>query len=193
MISLLEFAKSQNNLKLEFCKHLYFKGTRIGTVPAKVETELHRFSNLFEIFDDHIDILENENLTQMFEDFLLKLKSEGRFVSLKGWRNEHFRVGLDLGKPPLFSMDRGAVPLFGFFQYGVQLNGYVVNETGQISIWMQKRSDTKKCWPGRYDNIAGGGLPVGFDVFDNMAKEAFEEANIPEELVRKAIPSGSIR
>ena len=43
--------------------------------------------------------------------------------------------------------------MFGLRQYGVDVNGYIKNENGQISIWMQKRSTTKPTWPGRWDNF----------------------------------------
>ena len=50
-------------------------------------------------------------------------------------------------------MERSATCLFGLRQYGVDINGYVVDENGDISVWMQKRSINKSTWPGKLDNF----------------------------------------
>ena len=50
-------------------------------------------------------------------------------------------------------MERSATCLFGLRQYGVDINGYVVDENGDISVWMQKRSINKPTWPGKLDNF----------------------------------------
>ena len=57
------------------------------------------------------------------------------------------------GQVPMFAMERSATCMFGLRQYGVDVNGYIKDENGQISIWMQKRSTTKPTWPGRWDNF----------------------------------------
>ena len=43
--------------------------------------------------------------------------------------------------------------MFGLRQYGVDVNGYVIDENDQISVWLQKRAVTKPTWPGRWDNF----------------------------------------
>ena len=50
-------------------------------------------------------------------------------------------------------MERSATCLFGLRQYGVDINGYVVDENGDISVWMQRRSISKPTWPGKLDNF----------------------------------------
>ena len=50
-------------------------------------------------------------------------------------------------------MERSATCLFGLRQYGVDINGYVVDENGDISVWMQRRSINKPTWPGKLDNF----------------------------------------
>ena len=57
------------------------------------------------------------------------------------------------GQVPMFAMERSATCMFGLRQYGVDVNGYIKDANGQISIWMQKRSTTKPTWPGRWDNF----------------------------------------
>ena len=53
----------------------------------------------------------------------------------------------------LFTMERSATCMFGLRQYGVDVNGYIKDDNGQISVWLQKRSVTKPTWPGRWDNF----------------------------------------
>jgi hypothetical protein len=43
--------------------------------------------------------------------------------------------------------------LFGFHQYGVDINGYVNHPDQGKCLWMQRRSKTKETWPGRLDTF----------------------------------------
>lgn len=43
--------------------------------------------------------------------------------------------------------------LFGIKRCGVHVNGYVKNDDGSKSVWIQKRSYTKPTWPGKLDNM----------------------------------------
>lgn len=61
-------------------------------------------------------------------------------------------------------MDRSATCLFGIRNYGVDINGYVRHPTQGLCIWLQQRSDTKQTWPGKWDNMVGGGLSVGYGI-----------------------------
>lgn len=81
-------------------------------------------------------------------------------------------------------MDRSATCLFGIRNYGVDINGYVRHPTRGLCIWLQQRSDTKQTWPGKWDNMVGGGLSVGYGIEETAVKEAFEEASIPEALIK---------
>ena len=66
---------------------------------------------------------------------------------------ETFDIRQSMGMPPLFAMDRAAVDLFGFLQYYVNVNGYVRNEDGSTSVWLQKRSLHKSRDPGKLDSF----------------------------------------
>ena len=43
--------------------------------------------------------------------------------------------------------------MFGLRQYGVDINGYVMDPERGLCVWMQKRSITKPTWPGKWDNF----------------------------------------
>ena len=48
---------------------------------------------------------------------------------------------------------QSAIDLFGFLSYGIDINAYVVNEDGSISIWLQRRALTKFIDPGKLDSF----------------------------------------
>ena len=45
------------------------------------------------------------------------------------------------------------IGMFGLRQYGVDINGYVMDPEKGLCIWMQKRSVSKPTWPGKWDNF----------------------------------------
>lgn len=89
-------------------------------------------------------------------------------------------------------MDRSATCLFGIRNYGVDINGYVRHPTLGLCIWLQQRSDTKQTWPGKWDNMVGGGLSVGYGIEETAIKEAAEEASIPSDLVKNIVSAGCV-
>lgn len=72
------------------------------------------------------------------------------------------------------------------------MNGYVVLPDGTKELWVARRSTTKPTWPGMLDHIVAGGQPAGISLADNVVKECQEEAGIPEQLARKAVPVGVV-
>lgn len=43
--------------------------------------------------------------------------------------------------------------LFGVCNYGVDINGYVMDKEKGLCLWLQRRSPTKQTWPGKWDNM----------------------------------------
>lgn len=101
------------------------------------------------------------------------------------FRDEFYGVSQALEKKPLFKIRRGASSYFGFRNYGVHLNGYVF-KNNKMYMWIGKRAANKQVAPNKLDHIVGGGLPIGLSVFENLVKEAQEEANIPIEYLQQA-------
>lgn len=96
------------------------------------------------------------------------------------------------GHKALLKMDRSATCLFGIRNYGVDINGYVRHPKLGLCIWLQQRSDTKQTWPGKWDNMVGGGLSVGYGIEETAVKEAAEEASIPSDLVKNIVSAGCV-
>lgn len=80
----------------------------------------------------------------------------------------------------------------GIRNYGVDINGYVRDPQRGLCIWLQQRSDTKQTWPGKWDNMVGGGLSVGYGIKETAVKEAAEEASIPSDLVKHIVSAGCV-
>jgi Domain of unknown function (DUF4743)/NUDIX domain len=107
------------------------------------------------------------------------------------WRNETFDVMVRWGDPPIFRLDRGAVPFFGVRAYGVHLNGYRFID-GRLHLWIGRRAPDKRIAPDKLDNIVAGGMGNGHGIFETLVKESEEEGGIPEFLVKHAVPVGAV-
>ena len=82
-------------------------------------------------------------------------------------------------------VERAAAALLGIKCYGVHMNGYVRGGDGQKSLWVARRSPSKATFPGMLDHLVAGGQPYGIGCADNLVKECWEEACIPERLARQ--------
>ena len=107
------------------------------------------------------------------------------------WRNETFDVAPHWGDPPIFRLDRGAVPFFGVRAYGVHLNGYR-RDGDRYSLWIGKRASNKQVSPGKLDNMVAGGIGNGYGAAATLAKEAEEEAGVTAALVARATAAGAL-
>eukprot|EP00884_Botryococcus_braunii_P009748 jgi/Botrbrau1/18775/Bobra.0386s0093.1 len=119
---------------------------------------------------------------------LKEMKEEGL---IEGWRDELFPVISAFDAQPFCLMERAAVTYFGIKGYGIHVNGYVEGPEG-IKLWVARRSANKPTWPGKLDHIVAGGQPYGLSCEDNVVKECEEEASVPEELARTAMPVGCV-
>lgn len=52
-------------------------------------------------------------------------------------------------------LKRSFIPtgLLGVLQYGVHVNGYFTDGSGQVFMWLARRSPTKQTWPSKLDQI----------------------------------------
>ncbi|KAI9203371.1 NUDIX hydrolase domain-like protein, partial [Polychytrium aggregatum] len=135
-----------------------------------------------------------EERTHAIEAVLLHWKSLSvpAFRGLNGWRHERFGV-YDNSGSLAFAVERSGASLLGSRCYGCHLNGYIRDPaSGQIKMWIARRSLKKPTHPGALDNIVGGGLPTGSSPLANIIKECAEEAGIPDHLASKVTPCGTI-
>jgi len=95
------------------------------------------------------------------------------------------------GAPPIFRLDRGAVPFFGTRAYGVHLNAYRGDGDAML-LWVGRRAPDKRVAPDKLDNLVAGGIGNGYGVEETLVKEADEEAMIAPELIAQAVPAGAV-
>ncbi|MCB1775017.1 MAG: DUF4743 domain-containing protein [Gammaproteobacteria bacterium] len=91
----------------------------------------------------------------------------------------------------LCTVDRAAAALLGIRSFGQHLNGFVRRDDG-IHMWIGRRARDRLLFPGALDNMVAGGLPHDLDLAQNLVKECREEADVPEDLARRAVPVGAI-
>ncbi len=106
-------------------------------------------------------------------------------------RDERYPVLAEWGAPLLATVDRGAAVALGIKSFGIHVNGVVETAEGPL-LWIAKRAADRALAPGKFDNIVAGGQPAGLTLAENLVKECGEEAAIPAELARQAMPTGTI-
>ena len=95
--------------------------------------------------------------------------SAGRRRPVPKWRNEIFDVAPRWGAPPVFRLDRGAVPFFGVRAYGVHLNGYRRGRGRARSMGRPARPD-KRVAPDKLDNLVAGGIGNGHGLLETSPR-----------------------
>eukprot|EP00042_Codosiga_hollandica_P051889 m.647576 g.647576 ORF g.647576 m.647576 type:complete len:305 (+) comp58373_c0_seq21:35-949(+) len=111
--------------------------------------------------------------------------------ALLGWREEQFAVSERFGGEVLFSMERSATGLVGSRRFGVHVNGYLFKD-GVMHMWIARRSMKKQTYPGKLDNIVGGGVSSGMSAWQTVLKECEEEASMPEEITKSLKSVGAV-
>ncbi|XP_054275418.1 uncharacterized protein LOC128994711 [Macrosteles quadrilineatus] len=171
-------------------------GRQVGLIRPNVLSKLSKYPEVFSFQKNCVTLnpafRDYTERSAKIEEVLKECRAQGTFITLKGWRDECYEVRAGFSSEPLFKMDRSATCLFGICNYGVDINGYVMDPEKGLCIWLQRRSPTKQTWPGRWDNMVGGGLSVGYGVLETAYKEAEEEASIPPELMTKLRSGGSV-
>ena len=164
---------------------------RVGLVRRDNAALLRRFSDLFAVGADAVRLVAQGDAAALSAAVDAAVKVLAAEHGVPRWRNETFDVMPRWGMPPLFRLDRGAVPFFGTRAYGVHLNGYC-RAGGQVMLWVGRRSPDKEVAPGKLDNLVAGGIGNGHGVADTLVKEGEEEAGILPELIARAVPVGAV-
>jgi 8-oxo-dGTP pyrophosphatase MutT (NUDIX family) len=164
---------------------------RIGRVRRDNAALLSRFGDIFAVEKDCVRLVASGDaaaVSAAVDRVVDVLVGEHRIPK---WRNETFDVAAHWRAPPVFRLDRGAVPFFGCRAYGVHLNGYR-RENGSFLLWIGRRAANKRIDPDKLDNLVAGGIGSGYDIEDTLKKEGLEEAAIPGELIARAMPVGAL-
>ena len=135
------------------------------------------------------DALVNpQDRTMAIEEMLEILRTEDPKLSKL---NEKYAVKGNINGKTLMEIDRGAADFFGILNTGVHLNG-ITNDHENKKMWVATRSHQRKTFPGELDNMVAGGQPSNITRQENVVKECYEEASIPEELAKASEPKGFV-
>jgi len=170
---------------------LLFADRRIGWLRRDNAAALGRFGRVFAVEADRVRLLANgdaDAVSGAVDEVVEALVADHLVPK---WRNETFDVAERWGGPPVFRIDRGAVPFFGVRAYGVHLNGYRRDGT-TLSLWIGRRAPDKRVDPDKLDNLVAGGIGSGYAALATLEKEGGEEAGIAATLIRRAQPVGAI-
>ncbi|XP_040048350.2 thiamine pyrophosphokinase 2 isoform X2 [Gasterosteus aculeatus] len=199
---ILQLLRRMNNFYLpgsrrSECLRFEVNGAQVGWVPPHVASVLTRYPKVFcpprrgalslcPSWDS------NETRSAAVDSVLRTERQGGSLTCLKGWRDEKYSVMPKFFDPPLMWMERAATSLFGVKRYGVHVNGYTIGNSGEVSMWLARRSLTKQTYPGLLDNVAAGGIAAGVSIKNTLVKECQEEACIPATLAEKACPVANV-
>ncbi|XP_068718299.1 uncharacterized protein [Montipora capricornis] len=184
------------------CKPFIVDGTQVGYISQHVSTFLSSYGNVFfTVKKDNGEILHmtlNPEIktfaerTEIIAEVMVDLRQKDVFGTLRGWRDEMYPVMASFDSKPCFMMERSAACLLGVLQYGVHINGYFTDQSGQFFMWVARRSPTKQTWPSKLDQIVAGGIICGEKIEETLIRECAEEASITEELAKTATPAGCV-
>ena len=172
---------------------LLIAGRRVGFVRRDHARRLEAYPDIFQLSHHAVALVDALQApaaaTAAFGEATDRLVRAG---AVKARRHEMFAVSDGWGGPLLFELDRGMIEFFGVRAYAVQLNGWRPGADGP-DFWIARRAATKATFPGKLDNMVGGGIGSGYGASQTLLKEAAEEAGIPEALAIRAYAAGAIR
>lgn len=103
------------------------------------------------------------------------------FPTLNGLHSEYFLVP---GARHFVQIERFAASLFGIATRGAHLTAYTRDAaTGELRIWVARRSKTLHTYPGMLDSTVAGGVKASDSPLDCILAESMEEASLPQSLV----------
>jgi hypothetical protein len=190
-MSFADHIRACNNYDPSRAIPLLARDKRIGWLRRDNAAALARFSGVFAVEPEQVRLVaegDADKVSAAVDEVVEALLAENK---LPKWRNETFDVAARWGEPPIFRLDRGAVPFFGVRAYGVHLNGYR-RDGGALKLWIGRRAPDKRVAPNKLDNIVAGGIGNGYGVYPTLVKEGEEEAAIPAALIERAVPVGAV-
>lgn len=157
---------------------------RLGYMLPMVAKEFKKHSDVVTVDDKTREVCIKPSLNtlrarnQAFNKIARIWREKCAFDHLKGWRDELYTI-YDPDKKPYMRLERAFCPLLGVVMYGCHINGYViVPGTGELKLWVPRRSATKPTYPGMLDNTVAGGMGYPHGCLETVVKECYEEAGL---------------
>lgn len=188
----LDHVQIANNARLEQFAPLTHQGTRYGWVRRDRLDILKSWPDAFQVLAHHVEIADHNGdmaaRNQALDGAAHGLAEAGEIT---GWRGELYPIAARFNGAPVALVERAMASFLGIRAWGGHMNGYVRKEDG-LHMWVARRAFDKPTYPGQLDNMVAGGQPHGINCLDNMIKECWEEAGIPEAIAGNMIATGAI-
>uniref|UniRef100_A0A3B4YFQ1 Thiamin pyrophosphokinase 2 n=1 Tax=Seriola lalandi dorsalis TaxID=1841481 RepID=A0A3B4YFQ1_SERLL len=162
------------------CYRFEVDGAQVGWIPPDVASLLTRYPEVFSPPQGGAVSLchgldSYGKRSEAVDAVLQTLRQDSSLTCLRGWRDEQCDVMFSQCQCCMSRLSCCTTGLFGVKRYGVHINGYTVSDSGEVSMWLARRSPHKQTYPGLLDNVAA-------------VKECQEEACIPAAIAEKAHP-----
>jgi len=170
----------------------YIDAGVVGWVRPKLLKALEKYPSVFRVEEDRLELQPHladfSSRSRALAEVGEELAEAGLVTTPMG---ELYPVTPGGREQALCVMDRAVAAWFGVRAFGQHLNGYVRTGRG-VSLWIARRAQDRLIYPGHLDNMVAGGLPWGVSLAENLEKECMEEAGVPSDLARKAVPVGLV-
>lgn len=154
-------------------------GQRVGSVARAQLSALRQFSAALTIDEHGVQLrCAAAQRSATLDRINQRLRALGLIV---GWRDEAYALPDAQGSGSLACIERAAARFWGTLTHGAHANGYVADAAGRPThLWIARRALDKATDPGLYDNLVGGGVPLGQTPLQTLQREAWEEAGLRE-------------
>jgi isopentenyldiphosphate isomerase len=167
-------------------------GVRVGNIRHSFAEHLEPWTEVFAVTPTEVAWVHPlgsfEERSQLMREILDQLMAGGAVSHLQG---EMYPVTGGNRDEALMLIDRACVPYFGVRAFGQHLNGFV-RDGQRVWMWVGRRAASRRVYPLHLDNLVAGGLPWGLTLGENLRKECWEEAGIPEDLAGRARPVSAV-
>lgn len=162
-------------------------GVAVGSVAAAHLGALQGLSDALQVRGDGVALqLDAAGRDAELARLNATLRDQGL---VRAWRNELYPIPDPAGGPPLAAIERASSRFWGTATLGAHCTGWVAGDDGRpAALWIAQRSFDKATDPGAFDNLVGGGVPMGQSPWDTLLREGWEEAGLPEDVMRRARP-----
>lgn len=127
----------------------------------------------------------NELMEQTLKTIRNECEKNGSQLLPEPW-NETFPILYGPANERIMDIDRSGLERFGIQGQGVHLTAF--SNDGEVTrYWVARRAGTKRIFPGKFDNVAGGALSSGEQPLDGIVREVAEETGISEIYTRKHV------
>lgn len=134
-----------------------------------------------------INVLPNFNsqdpaaaVSAAFANLIMIAITKDTFRCIGGRHSEPFAIP---GSAYPVHLERFATSLFGITTRGAHMTAYTRID-GEMKIWVPRRSQNVGTWKGMLDSTVAGGVAADESPFENIIREAAEEASLPASTLR---------